>query len=212
MADDHNQDSTVQNETSRLEAFSDSVFTVSMTLLGLDLIPPILDEPRTAARLAELLVDRWPTYLAFLSTFGTILILWLHHHALFRLIQRADISLKLVNGFLLLLVTAAPFPTAMLAEYLGTEAEATAAATYAGLFFLVNVAYNLLWWTARRHDLLRSDLTEAQLGSISRIYLMGGPFYLVALAAAFWNAYVSMAICSVLWIVWAFRARDPNAL
>lgn len=195
------------DDTGRLDAFSDGVFTIAATLLGLDLLPPVLDEPVTAGRLANLLTDQWATYVAFVSSFATIFIMWINHHAIFRLIQRADMGLKVANGFLLLLVTAVPVPTAMIAAYLGTPAESVAAAVYAGLFAVLNLAYILLWQVARQHRLLVPNVSDEQVRTVSRAYLLGGPLYLLATAMAFWNAYLSLAMCFALWILWAYTGR-----
>jgi uncharacterized membrane protein len=199
------------NDTGRLDAFSDGVFTIAITLLSLDLLPPALNEPVTADRLVNLLADRWPTYVAFVSSFATILIMWINHHAIFRLIQRTDMALKLANGFLLLLVTVVPFPTAMISIYFGTPAESVAAAVYAALFAVLNLAFVLLWQVARRHRLLGSDVSDRQYRPVFRVYLWGGPLYLLATALAFWNAYLSLAMCFALWILWAYTGRAQTA-
>jgi uncharacterized membrane protein len=201
------RESDNEKDTERIEAFSDGVFAIAITLLGLDLLPPSLEKPLTAGDLAELLVDRWPTYAAFVTSFATILIMWIHHHAIFRLIGRSDAALKLANGFVLMMVTAAPFPTAVVSEYLHTPAASVAAAVYGGLFLIANIAYNLLWWVARRRNLLLHNEAEAYLPDISRVYLLGGVFYVLAIVVAFWSPYLSLAICFALWILWAFTAR-----
>ena len=108
-------------ETARLEAFSDGVFAIAMTLLALELKDPRV-EPATAGSLASGLLNQWPSYLAFFSSFFTVLVMWVHHHAIFRQVQRVDVRLLFANGFLLLLITAVPFPTAIVAQYLRTPA------------------------------------------------------------------------------------------
>src|SRR5215813_3568997 len=99
----------VSSETSRIEAFSDGVFAIAITLLVLDLkVPP---DPSGIHRLAELLLSEWPAYLAFLTSFATILIMWINHHRIFTLVGRSDDRLLFYNGLLLLGVTVVPFPT-----------------------------------------------------------------------------------------------------
>lgn len=138
--------------------------------------------------------------------------MWINHHAIFRLVQRVDMGLKLANGFLLLLVTAVPFPTAMISAYVGTPADSVAAAVYAGLFALASLAYTLLGWVARRHHLLVPEVSDEHFQTVSRAYLLGGPLYLLATGVAFWNAYLGLAMCFGLWILWAFTGRaQPSA-
>ena len=102
-------------ETARIEAFSDGVFAIAITLLVLDLkVPRGMAEGRD---LLAALVGQWPAYLAFVTSFATIGIMWINHHRMFTLIGRTDDGLLVLNGLLLLGVTFVPFPTGVLAEY-----------------------------------------------------------------------------------------------
>src|SRR5882672_2129896 len=95
------------SETGRIEAFSDGVFAIAITLLVLDLkVPRALQDGRT---LASSLGAMWPSYLAFVTSFATILIMWINHHRMFTLIGRADDRVMFYNGLLLLGVTVVPF-------------------------------------------------------------------------------------------------------
>src|ERR1700761_2870287 len=116
--------SRMEKETGRLEAFSDGVFAIAITLLVLELKVPHLatgEEP-TSAGLRFSLLRQWPSYLALFTSFFTVLIMWVHHHTIFKLVRKADARLLFANGFLLLLVSVVPFPTAVVAEYLATPA------------------------------------------------------------------------------------------
>src|SRR5579863_5349666 len=86
-----------ERQTGRLEAFSDGVFAIAMTLLALELKVP---HPASAADLPSALASEWPSYLAFVTSFFTVLIMWVHHHAIFRLVHRVDAKLLFANGFL----------------------------------------------------------------------------------------------------------------
>ena len=109
--------------TQRLEAFSDGVFAIAITLLILDVRVP-RDLPETT-RLIDALLANWPSYFAFLTSFATIGIMWVNHHRLFGCIARADHGLLIWNGLLLLGITFVPFPTALIAEYIGHPDERT---------------------------------------------------------------------------------------
>ena len=109
-------------ETARIEAFSDGVFAIAITLLVLDLkVPRGLAEGRT---LADALLAQWPAYLAFASSFMTILIMWVNHHRIFTLVGQSDERLLFYNGLLLMGVTVVPFPTSLVAEYCATTVSA----------------------------------------------------------------------------------------
>lgn len=207
------QETPTEKETGRLEAFSDGVFAVAITLLAFDLKVPHLDPPYSSSKLAAVLFDQWPSYVPFLTSFATILIMWVSHHNLFKLIRKSDTLFMFANGFLLLMVTVVPFPTGLVAEYLTTPAATAACITYAGIFVVISMAYNILWWAAAyHHRLLRPNLAATHLKMLTRNYLLGFPSYLLAVFLAFWNPYVSMGICAILWVFWAFTnyERKPK--
>ncbi len=206
MITDQKREAAVVKETGRIEAFSDGVFAVAITLLVFGLkVPPLSPETFTVGGLALALFKEWPSYLIFITSFATILIMWQGHHSIFKLVHRSDSPFLFANGFLLLLVTLVPFPTSLMAQYLTTPVAAVTCAVYSGVFVVINVAYNLLWWSAaHRHRLLKSGVSPAQVKSVTRKLLIGFPLYLLATLLAFWNPYVSLGICSVLWIFWAF--------
>jgi uncharacterized membrane protein len=194
-----------EKETGRLEAFSDGVFAVAITLLVFSLQVPVLDSPYTSEHLVGMLLMHWPSYLAFFISFATILIMWISHHSMFKLINKADTLFMFANGLLLLLVTAVPFPTQLVATYLTTTVAGIACAIYAGLFLMINLAYNLLWWLAAHQSrLLKGNISPMLLRTRSRNYALGVPCYLLALVLAFWSPTVSIGICSILWLFWAF--------
>jgi uncharacterized membrane protein len=204
----HEDASPKEGGTSRLEAFSDGVFAIAITLLILDLKVPGLKLASPAA-LAIALWREWPSYLTFVISFATILIMWVYHHNLFKSAQRPERSLLYSNGFLLLLVTAAPFPTALVGAYLTTPAASVACATYAGFFVLIDLAYNLLWWVVSRQQ-PGYDLRGTRFSRSMLISLLGFPCYLIATVAAFWSPLLTLGICGALWIVWAITAPAPR--
>jgi uncharacterized membrane protein len=198
-----------EKETGRLEAFSDGVFAIAITLLALELKVPHFEAGQiTAAAVISGLTHQWPSYFAFITSFFTVLVMWVHHHAIFRLVKRCDVTLLFANGFLLMLVTVVPFPTAIVAEYLRTPAAAAACTFYAGFFVLVSIGFWVLIWAAFRPSVLDP---EAKLETVARLrssYRMGPPLYLAATIAAPFSPWLAMGICSAMWIVWAVTTRD----
>src|SRR5580704_9166580 len=102
-------------DRSRLEAFSDGVIAVAITLLALNLT---VAGPGHGSSLAQQLHDKWPAFVAYLISFFTIGIIWVNHHALVRTIKTVDRTLLFLNLVLLLFVVAIPFATATVADYL----------------------------------------------------------------------------------------------
>jgi uncharacterized membrane protein len=205
---------TGHKETGRIEAFSDGVFAVAITLLVFDLkVPqPLAGETFSITGLGSVLVHQWPSYLAFITSFATILIMWVSHHSIFKLVDKSDKAFLFANGLLLMLVTVVPFPTSLVSEYLTTPAAATACAVYAGIFVVINLAYNLLWWIITHHRLLNPAISPAQVRVLTRNFLLGFPAYMLATLLAFLSPYVSIAICSGLWIFWAFTSFENNPI
>jgi uncharacterized membrane protein len=91
-----------EKETGRIEAFSDGVFAIAITLLILEVKVPHLSEEGGGRSLLSALAALWPSYLAYLTSFVTIFIMWVNHHALFQVVWRSESSFSL-PGFLLLL-------------------------------------------------------------------------------------------------------------
>ena len=167
------------NETARVEAFSDGVFAIAITLLILEIrVPPTAQHD--GLRLA--LVNLWPSYLAFLASFLTIGVMWLNHHRLFTLIRKSDDGLIAFNLLLLLGITWIPFPTALLAEHLRGPDQRTAGWVYAGSFFAIAIVFNVMWRYAVRARLVVEDVNVER---ITKQYSWGPVMYglLVVIAA-----------------------------
>jgi len=178
-------------ETARIEAFSDGVYAIAITLLILEVKIP---QPGPAP-LSTQLLRQWPSYISFLISFAFIGIMWINHHRMFTHIKRSDNGLMLLNLLLLLGVTAVPFPTAVLAAHLGQPDQRTAALLYNGTYVFIAVAFNLLWRYAaseKRH-LLARDFDADAVARITRQYSFGPVPYLACLALVWINVKLSLA-------------------
>jgi uncharacterized membrane protein len=201
-------------ETTRVEAFSDGVFAIAMTLLILEIkvpqVPQGPDYPRW--RLFAAMLALWPSFLAFVLSFGTVLIMWVNHHGLFKHAGRADNRLLFANGLLLLLVTFVPFPTAVLAEYLDCQAANAAAVLYCGTYVLISLAYNLLLWSiAASHGPEAPAATLLAIARIRKAYRLGLLVYVLATALSFFTAFGGLALCCGLWGLWTLLNYAPAA-
>ena len=206
---DRERSSSPTLTTRRIEAFSDAVFAIAITLLALNLQVPVLT-PATPDALAADLAAKWPTYLSFLLSFVTLLIAWVYHHRLLEAAKRAGTGLLFTNGILLLIVSAVPFPTALLGAYLTTPAGSVASAIYAGYIGVLNFTYNLLWWVVVRQQ--RSAHREGWRPPTSMILsYLGFPCYVVAVVIAFWSPVATLMICGALWVVWTIMAPMLSA-
>ena len=197
------------SETSRIEAFSDGVFAIAITLLVLNLkIPPYTSG---GARLSRLLLAEWPAYLAFLTSFATILIMWINHHRIFTLVGRSDDRLLFYNGLLLLGVTVVPFPTSLVAEYLRRDGARTAAFVFNGTYIFIAVAFNLLWRTAAVNDrLLHHTADRAAVNAIFQSFRYGPLWYVAAFVLGFASVTASLLLNLALAVYYALPARAVN--
>ncbi len=193
-----------ERDTARLEAFSDGVLAIAITLLVLELRVP---RAASQAELGRRLLELWPSYAAYFTSFATIGVIWLNHHLMFRLIARVDATLLLLNGLLLLTASVLPFPTALLAGYLGRPGERLAAIAYAAAFLAITVAFNLLWRYAssrsRAHRLLRFAPDHPAVREVRRRYRFGPALSAVALCVAPFSAPATLAIAFALAVFFA---------
>lgn len=186
-----------------MEAFSDGVIAIAVTLLILEIKVPRAGGAASAGLFVRLL-GLWPSFLAFVMSFGTILVMWVNHHRIFRLVRTTDYPFLYWNGFLLLMITFVPFPTALLAEHLGGPEAAEATAFYAGTFVITALAFNGVWWHLRRHPhLLLASADPAEVEGITRQYRFGPLLYLAAFGLAFVSVGASVAACLALAIFFA---------
>ena len=196
----------VEKETGRVEAFSDGVFAIAITLLVLEFKVPHPSDHGSNADLFHSLLALWPSLVAFLGSFAAILIMWINHHGMFRMIHRTDSPFLYANGLLLLIVTFVPFPTAVLAEYLGKPGEHAAAAFYIGTFVIGSLTWNLTWDMACGRKLLKRSVSAGQAAKVRRSYRFGFAVYVASTLLALWSATAGLALCLSLWIYWGTRS------
>jgi uncharacterized membrane protein len=189
------------DDTSRIEAFSDAVFAIAITLLIIEIGVPHLDDEPPGTTLPQALVGLWPSFLAYVISFLQIGVIWANHHNRFRFIERSDHGLLFLNILFLMCVAFVPFPTALLAEYLeGTAAEReTAGVIYAGTLAVTAVFFTLLWiYAATNRRLVDRSLDTSLLRAMTRRYLLGTVAYVFVFLLAFVNVAASLALIVAL--------------
>jgi uncharacterized membrane protein len=200
------------SETARVEAFSDGIFAIAITLLVLNIRVPLPDLTGHGSTLLPALLRLWPAYLGYLISFFTIGIMWVNHHSMFVLIRRTDRYFLLISVFFLMCIAVLPFPTAVLAEYLPEpKGRRVAVALYSATFVLIAVAYNALWWYAVRGGrLLDENADREAVRTISRRYMLGPIAYGISFALAFVDAWASLAVHGVLAAYFLLPVRKPT--
>ena len=195
-----------EKETTRVEAFSDGIFSIAMTLLVIEIRVPGHDLVAVKG-LTQALLDLWPSYLAFITSFVTILVIWVHHHLIFMQVRKADHVFLYLNGLLLLCVTFVPFPTALLADYLVHPDGRVAANMYTGIFLAVSLAFAALWKHASRSLLPPHPIStrSTEIAQINKQYRFGPVLYLLVFGISFASEALSVASCLLIALFFAIR-------
>jgi uncharacterized membrane protein len=181
-------------KTNRLEAFSDGVFAVAITLLILEINVP------EGEHLWHQLKEEWPSFASFFVSFWVIGIIWVNHHGVIDHIKQADRGVLYLNLLVLMSVVLIPFSTALMAEHLKSgDDENVAAAVYAGSFVLMAVSFGGLWEYITRHrEKLGVELTDEEVRRRSRSFQIGNPIYALAVVVAFISPAVVLVIIGAL--------------
>ena len=186
------------NETTRVEAFSDGVFAIAITLLILEIKVP------TEGDLGPALLHEWPSFLAFLASFFTIGVMWMNHHRLFTLIERADDILIGLNLLLLLGITWIPFPTALLATH---TLNRIAALVYSTTFFVMSLIFQVFWAYATRRPGIMAPEKSTGARQITWQYILGPVLYLISIVIAFFSGAAVLIWSALVAIYFAIPAR-----
>jgi uncharacterized membrane protein len=189
----------------RLEAFSDGVFAIAITLLVIELHAPAELEP--GETLAHALWLEWPSYVAYLVSFLTIGVIWLNHHRVFTQIVRVDGPLLVLNLNLLLWTALIPFPTSVVADYLGLGGEQakTAVAFYSGVFVLMGVSFGALFVWITHDARLLDRLPPPEVVRAARLrFALGLAVYLLALGLSFVWPPLALALHAAMALYYAF--------
>ncbi len=188
-----------------MEAFSDGVFSIAITLLVLDLVAPSITQGGVGRRL----IDEWPTYLAYLVSFASIGAAWLSHSTITEYLDRADSVLLRLNLLLLLFVSVLPFPTRMLGEYLReTGAERIAVTVYGLNLLAISGLGSVLWHYAVSARLTKLDLADDDARAITSKLNPSLAFYAVTIAIGLLVpvAAVVLYLVIALYLLIPFRA------
>lgn len=176
--------SEATRDTQRLEAFSDGVFAIAITLPIVELELPRLDQGANA--LARSLAELWPSYLGYGLSFVVIGIYWLRHHFSGLLYKRANHGFSLVNLLFLMTICFLPFPTRLFTEsLLHTESERITAIFYSGALAAPAIAWMLKWLYGRGHGMIDEALDAVYLRRLTRRYILTAGTFTLAFALTF---------------------------
>jgi uncharacterized membrane protein len=192
-------------DSGRLEAFSDGVFAVAITILALNLSVggPGQHQPSLAGQLAA----RWPAFAAYAVSFATIGIIWVNHHTLFKNFSEIDRPLLFLNLLLLFFVVTIPFATSTIAAYLrqGGHDAALAAAIFQGVFVGMSLSFAALFWWGIRRKRMKIAFTPEGARRATIRFSIGNIAYMAAIGIAFLSATASLIISALVAIYYIFE-------
>ena len=187
----------------RVEAVSDGIFAIAITLLVLT-----ISLPDDYSHLASQLADRWPSFAAYAVSFAVIGIMWFNHHSIFAHFERIDAALFYLNLLLLMTIAFLPYPTGVLGQALQkSQGAKTAAVVYSVTMALNSYAWGALWiYASGKRRLLTTSFPEAQRKMATVLFTIGTVAYTASIGVAFVNAYACLVFHAVLAV---YYALDP---
>lgn len=196
-----------ENETVRMEAFSDGVLAINITLLAFELKAPEFKEAYTSYSLFLAMARQWPAYLAFLLSFTTIFVIWVNHHRMFNVIRRSDSRFLYLNGLLLFLTSTIPFLNNVLAKYISTSATELAAGLTMLLFGAIVGVFYLMWDHATDdYRLLKRPAADVRVRMVKSGFIISMVIYGVSALLAILLPVVSILI-GLLMVVYLSRLK-----
>jgi uncharacterized membrane protein len=192
-----------EKETARIEAFSDGVFAIAITLLVLDLKVPPIETIHARTDLWQELGKLWPSYFAFVLSFGFLLIAWINHHITFKFIEGSSLKFMYANGFLLFNIILLPFPTAVLSEYFITQYSQAAIVLYCCSSTMQNLSWIILYAAVSGSKLVKNDRDSMEkFKRFSRASRYAFLIYVIITIMAWWFPLTAMVINTCLWFYW----------
>ncbi len=195
----------------RIEMFSDGVFAIAITLLIIEIKVPPFNSVHSVNDLVKALVHLWPSYFAFVYSFGGILIQWILHHDTFNHMDKTSRPFIYANGFLLLTIVFFPFPTALLAEYINTD-YAMPAIVFYGLASVVN---SFAWFlfirsVSKPKRLLIESFSHAQYYKLKTSNRFAFVIYSSTAILAIWFPYTALIINIAVWMLWIWLSLNEK--
>lgn len=207
----------MEKDTGRIEAFSDGIFAVAITLLALEIGVDIRGiqahhslETTTNKELFNALLAEWPPFFAYFNSFASVLLMWMAHHQIFKFIRTTNTQLILVNGLLLLLVALVPFPTKTLGEFIGSSAEKMAILFYTLNSVLISAAYVFFIYAAKAKNgrLFMPQTAQPAVDQMTKGLWIGFLLNLSIFIIAFFIPVFALILNFCMWIFWAILSHN----
>ncbi len=201
----------MEKKTARLEAFSDGIFSVAITLLAIEI--GIKEyEGASNANLWQKITANWPEYFTYFNSFATVLLIWMGHNKILNRIWKASHWVILLNGLVLLFVVLFPFPTKMVGTFIGTEAVNTAVAFYASFtgFIVICMLFLNLSIINNQKIIINPNKNLLWFKNQVKQQIVAIVVYAIAAVVAFYSPTIALFITFMMWIFWAIVTKDTD--
>jgi len=202
---------TVGESTTRLEAFSDGVFAIAITLLILEVKIPRHEDLIQHGGLYSYLIQLWPSYLSYILSFIVIGIYWSNHHWLFGFIKRTDHVLNMLHIIFLMAIAFFPFASAILGDFIASDEYRNAAVTAfcIGNFLPVPPILAVYLYAVNNHRLVDARLSSGFIRTQAYKLLMGVVFTGVSIAVSFYYPMISMGMVVFIFLLFLIPPDKP---
>ncbi len=201
----------MEKKTGRLEAFSDGIFSVAITLLAIEIGIKEYQNP-TNTNLWQNITEKWAEYFTYFNSFATILLVWIGHHKIFDRIWKANHGVFLLNGLVLLFVVLFPFPTKIVGQFIGTQAVNTAVAFYAGFTGIIVLCMLFLNLGIISHpqNIIASGKNLPWFATQIKQQIIAICIYASASVIAFFSPSIALSLTFLMWVFWAIITKDTS--
>ncbi len=201
----------MEKKTARLEAFSDGIFGVAITLLAIEIGIKEYDGA-TNLNLWQKIIDNWAEYFTYFNSFATVLLIWMGHHKIFNKIWKANHYIILLNGLVLLFVVLFPFPTKMVGEFIGTNAVNTAVSFYAGFTGIIVMCMFFLNLGILKNPkfIVNPEISIPWFKTQMKQQILAISVYFLASFLAFYSPTISLGLTFLMWVFWAIVTKDSD--
>lgn len=196
-------------EKNRLEAFSDGVFAIIITLLVLEIKIPEIPKNADSTEFWNALKEIFPVIFSWVVSFLIVGTFWLQHHNILRMATKADYAIAWMNTVFLLFATLIPFP----AEMMGRYPHIPLAVASLGIVMLLStaVAITMFYYIAQNyltHEYTKKDVMK----NVRRAYLLGPLLYIIAIASAWLDTRITFAIYAIVPVLFILPMDKPRQL
>lgn len=196
---------------SRVEAFSDGIFAIIITLLVLEIKVPHIDDHDSSQALMQALFGLLPKFTGWIISFFTIAVIWVNHHKIFKKVKNLDSGIFWLNALLLLWASFIPFPTALLGDY---PANTVSVVLYGLVMALMALSFTLIRFYALRHSgVLNEDVNLDYFRRGTRLSLLFGPLmYMLGVVAGLIHPWLAFAIFLAIpvWFIFAEKQQPTS--